>query len=96
MYIAIAAVITALVLALCVIRSLATRLNEGLDRVASLAMTITAMDKRLVVCEEAADKMKAVTDEDMKAAKEAQETERRLQEGINSILNYCSQRDERA
>lgn len=96
MYIAIAAMIAALILALCAIRRLTIRLNEEKDRVASLAIAITAMDKRLIVCEEAADKMKTAADEDMKAAKEAQETERRLQEGINSILSYSSQRDERA
>lgn len=35
---------------------------------------------------------KAAAEEEAKAAKEAQETERRLQDGINSILNYSSQK----
>lgn len=59
---------------------------------AELKQKISDLDEQYAEARGMIAAAKAAAEEEAKAAKEAQKTERRLQEGINSILNYSSQK----
>lgn len=103
--IAIAALSLALVITLFALRRVSVNANDAIGMAASLATEIGKLKTRVTDCErqigeaqallnkaqELIDAAKDAAEEEAKAAKAAQDTERRLQEGINSILNYSSQ-----
>lgn len=59
-----------------------------------LKLKMQDMDEQFNAARELIEAAREAVNEEAAAARSAQETERRMQDGINSILNYSSQKDD--
>lgn len=59
-----------------------------------LKLKMQDMDEQFNAARELIEAAREAVNEEAAAARTAQETERRMQDGINSILNYSSQKDD--
>lgn len=59
-----------------------------------LKLKMQDMDEQFTAARELIEAAREAVNEEAAAARSAQETERRMQDGINSILNYSSQKDD--